>query len=56
MRIRRSVPALALLGALNVASATSADYPDKALFGDTHVHTGWSVDVCMDGAILFLAK
>jgi hypothetical protein len=28
------------------------DYPQKALFGDTHVHTGWSADAGMDGAVL----
>ncbi len=28
-----------------------ADYPTTAWFGDTHVHTGWSADAGMDGAI-----
>ncbi|GIU67152.1 DUF3604 domain-containing protein [Candidatus Phycosocius spiralis] len=27
-------------------------YPDRAYFGDTHVHTGWSADAGIDGAIL----
>ena len=33
-------------------SASSADYPSNAYFGDSHVHTGWSADAGMDGAIL----
>ncbi|WP_226876853.1 DUF3604 domain-containing protein [Microbulbifer hainanensis] len=31
---------------------SSADYPTNVYFGDTHVHTGWSADAGMDGAIL----
>ncbi|WP_261324518.1 DUF3604 domain-containing protein [Microbulbifer agarilyticus] len=34
------------------APASSGSYPTQAYFGDTHVHTGWSVDAGMDGAIL----
>ncbi|GAB3338209.1 DUF3604 domain-containing protein [Marilutibacter aestuarii] len=34
------------------ADAAVADYPTQAYFGDTHVHTGWSADAGMDGAIL----
>jgi Protein of unknown function (DUF3604) len=30
----------------------AAAYPTDACFGDTHVHTGWSADAGMDGAIL----
>jgi hypothetical protein len=47
-----------LLGAVAAAGTTllpvyaSDDYPQKALFGDTHVHTGWSADAGMDGAVL----
>ena len=26
-------------------------YPERAFWGDTHVHTGWSADAGMDGAI-----
>jgi predicted small lipoprotein YifL len=26
-------------------------YPDRVYYGDTHVHTGWSADAGMDGAI-----
>jgi hypothetical protein len=33
------------------ASGAVAGYPTQALFGDTHVHTGWSADAGMDGAI-----
>jgi hypothetical protein len=29
----------------------SSDIPRTAYFGDTHVHTGWSADAGMDGAI-----
>ncbi len=32
--------------------ARSNAYPDQAYFGDTHVHTGWSADAGLDGAIL----
>lgn len=35
-----------------VASSPVPEYPTRALFGDTHVHTGWSADAGMDGAIL----
>lgn len=34
------------------ASATSGGRSTQAYFGDTHVHTGWSADAGMDGAIL----
>lgn len=30
---------------------STAKYPQEAYFGDTHVHTGWSADAGMDGAI-----
>ncbi|GAB3113441.1 DUF3604 domain-containing protein [Aestuariicella hydrocarbonica] len=30
----------------------SDEYPTQVWFGDTHVHTGWSADAGMDGAIL----
>ncbi|TFU03552.1 DUF3604 domain-containing protein [Polymorphobacter arshaanensis] len=33
------------------ATATAAAYPEHAYFGDTHVHTGWSADAGMDGAV-----
>jgi len=26
-------------------------YPERAYFGDTHVHTGWSADAGLDGAV-----
>ncbi|SDZ84431.1 DUF3604 domain-containing protein [Microbulbifer marinus] len=38
--------------ATDTASATSADYPNNVYFGDSHVHTGWSADAGMDGAIV----
>ena len=33
------------------AATAEAAYPTRPLFGDTHVHTGWSADAGMDGAI-----
>ncbi|AOS97027.1 hypothetical protein AUP74_01592 [Microbulbifer aggregans] len=39
-------------GDANKATADRGDYPTTAYFGDTHVHTGWSADAGMDGAIL----
>jgi hypothetical protein len=33
------------------AGVTEAAYPERALFGDTHVHTGWSADAGQDGAV-----
>ena len=30
---------------------SSGGFPDRVYWGDTHVHTGWSVDAGMDGAI-----
>jgi len=30
----------------------ASDVPRNAYFGDTHVHTGWSVDAGLDGAII----
>ncbi len=49
----------ALLAALFAAKASTSlpalakdDYPRQALFGDTHVHTGWSADAGMDGAVV----
>lgn len=34
------------------SEAKEAPYPERAYFGDTHVHTGWSADAGIDGAIL----
>lgn len=31
--------------------SSNATYPTNAYFGDSHVHTGWSVDAGMDGAV-----
>lgn len=33
-------------------ASTENNFPTEAYFGDTHVHTGWSADAGMDGAIL----
>jgi Protein of unknown function (DUF3604) len=30
---------------------TTPEYPERAYFGDTHVHTGWSADAGLDGAV-----
>jgi hypothetical protein len=44
-------------GAADAATATAeaavvaTKFPERAYFGDTHVHTGWSADAGMDGAI-----
>jgi hypothetical protein len=32
-------------------TVVEATYPTRAYFGDTHVHTGWSADAGMDGAV-----
>jgi hypothetical protein len=32
-------------------AAVEATYPTRAFFGDTHVHTGWSADAGLDGAV-----
>ncbi|WP_420887922.1 DUF3604 domain-containing protein [Candidatus Phycosocius spiralis] len=29
-----------------------SEFPNRAYFGDTHVHTGWSADAGLDGAVL----
>lgn len=34
-----------------VPTSTTPAYPQQAYWGDTHVHTGWSADAGMDGAI-----
>lgn len=34
------------------AAVTETAFPERAYFGDTHVHTGWSADAGQDGAIL----
>ncbi|WP_148861335.1 DUF3604 domain-containing protein [Marinobacter fonticola] len=41
------------LFSISAQAQSNADgYPTTAYFGDTHVHTGWSADAGMDGAIL----
>ncbi len=32
-------------------AAVEVTYPTRAFFGDTHVHTGWSADAGLDGAV-----
>jgi hypothetical protein len=32
-------------------SVAETAFPERAYFGDTHVHTGWSADAGMDGAV-----
>ena len=34
-----------------MADTSSQDFPRQAWWGDSHVHTGWSADAGMDGAI-----
>jgi len=36
---------------VTAAQVAETDVPRNAYFGDTHVHTGWSADAGMDGAI-----
>jgi hypothetical protein len=53
---RVSVAAAAVALALCAAATTHAGdsappYPVRAFFGDTHVHSGWSGDAALDGAI-----
>jgi hypothetical protein len=38
-------------GEAGTAAVTDTAYPEHAYFGDTHVHTGWSADAGLDGAI-----
>ena len=42
------IPALTLSG---IVYADTASYPTDVFFGDTHVHTGWSADAGLDGAV-----
>jgi len=34
-----------------VSESAADDIPRRAFFGDSHVHTGWSADAGMDGAV-----
>jgi len=38
--------------AARAANTPELTYPVRAYFGDTHVHSGWSADAGLDGAIL----
>ena len=44
-------PATDTRTATPVQMGTAAEFPRQAYWGDTHVHTGWSADAGMDGAI-----
>ncbi len=37
--------------AARTAEAAESEFPERAYFGDTHVHTGWSADAGLDGAV-----
>jgi hypothetical protein len=39
-------------GTWSAAVRAEPGHPTRAYFGDTHVHTGWSADAGMDGAVL----
>ena len=39
-------------GGTKAAGAAQAAWPERAYFGDTHVHSGWSTDAGMAGATL----
>ncbi len=45
---------LSVLSLAGAQAATTPEpvYPMRAYFGDTHVHSGWSADAGLDGAIL----
>jgi len=44
-------PAAARPAAAPTAAVAETDIPRNAYFGDSHVHTGWSADAGMDGAV-----
>ncbi len=44
-------PATDAAPSIPVPPSTAPEYPQEAYWGDTHVHTGWSADAGMDGAI-----
>ncbi len=46
-----AAPVAAAAPGARAAAAAAADFPRQAYWGDTHVHTGWSADAGMDGAI-----
>jgi len=43
--------ATAAAGSTGTAAVAESAYPERAYFGDTHVHTGWSADAGQDGAV-----
>ncbi|GMG86231.1 DUF3604 domain-containing protein [Biformimicrobium ophioploci] len=45
------ISACAVTALFSAAGLYAEDYPTEAWFGDTHVHTGWSMDAGMDGAV-----
>jgi hypothetical protein len=50
-RSDNAVPGAEAQTAAPVSGAQSTAYPTRAYFGDTHVHTGWSADAGLDGAV-----
>ncbi len=44
-------PAPATTAPAAASESSGPAYPTQAYFGDTHVHTGWSADAGLDGAI-----
>jgi len=47
----RPEPATPDAASADAGAVAHTDIPREAYFGDTHVHTGWSADAGMDGAI-----
>ena len=46
-----AAPVTETVPSMPAPAAAAADFPRQAYWGDTHVHTGWSADAGMDGAI-----
>lgn len=45
------IPASTEAATTEAQAAPETAYPEQAYFGDTHVHTGWSFDAGLDGAV-----
>ncbi len=48
---KQSDPPTNPAGTSATTSVAATEYPERAYFGDTHVHTGWSADAGQDGAV-----